>query len=45
MDEHGEPCGAVSTHVGIVGVGEQVGDPELEIISICSRHAHMWASQ
>src|SRR5215207_10757875 len=38
-DERGTPCGAVATHVAIVGVHDQLGNPEVGIVSVCSGHA------
>jgi len=38
-DERGTPCGAVATHVAIVGVRDQLGNPEVDIVSVCSGHA------
>lgn len=33
------PCGAFATHVAIVGVRDELGNPTLSVVSLCSRHS------
>jgi hypothetical protein len=37
------PCGALATHVAVVGVRDASGNPELGIVSVCQRHRELVA--